>query len=310
MINFVWLIISLLIVVKSADYATRSSVNLAKGLNISKYTLGFLLLAVISALPETFISIISAAQGEPSFGLGVLFGSNVADITLVFAIITFLAAKSVKVESQIIKNSPLYALMIVIPIFFGLNGHYSRLEGIILILSGLLFYFWLLRQEFSKAPAKQKTFSWKDLALLIVSMATLILGAEFTVKFSTLIANDFGVSPVVVGMFLVALGTVLPELFLSIEAVKERHDGLAVGDILGMVITDATIVVGVLAVIDPFVFNQRIVLVTGIFMLFAIIVLLNFMRTDKALTKKEGLLLLFYYLLFIFMEFLANNYFH
>jgi cation:H+ antiporter len=110
-------------------------------------------------------------------------------------------------------------------------------------------------------------------------------------------------------MLFVGLGTTLPELFFSIRAVKNNHESLAMGDILGTVITDATIVVGILALINPFFFSQRIVYVTGMFMVVAAVMLLYLMRTGKVLTKKEGLFLLFYYLIFVLIEFTINNYF-
>ena len=87
MFSFILSVVSLIFVIKSADYAVNYASKVAKGLRISNYMVGFLLIAVVCALPETFISITSALEGTPSLGLGTLFGSNVADLTLIFALV-------------------------------------------------------------------------------------------------------------------------------------------------------------------------------------------------------------------------------
>ena len=147
-----------------------------------------------------------------------------------------------------------------------MDGYYSRIEGIVLIIVGALFYFLLLRREHSRKTTEKKTWSWADCLFLLASMTVLLLTSNLTVRFGVLLADSLHINPVLVAMLFVGVGTTLPELFFSIKAVRKNHASLAMGDILGTVITDAVIIVGILAMIKPFVFNQRIVYVTGIFM--------------------------------------------
>ena len=309
MLAFIGLIIALLIVIKSAEYAIQYSTKIATNLKIPKYIVGFLIVAIISALPETMISIDSALQGTPSFGLGTLLGANVADLTIILAIPIFLYSRSLVVKSKIIKHFKLYVFMIALPVIFGLNGYYARWEGMVLILAGFYFYyllFWRNRKSIVKSGGY---FSWKYFSFLLLSMMVLLVGANFTVKFGVSLAESLSIHPIIVGMFLVGLGTTLPELLFSVKAVKHNHDELAIGDIMGMVITDSTIVVGILALISPFAFNPKIIYITGSFMVAASVVLLYFMRTGRSLNKKEALALVFFYALFVFAEFFANSYF-
>lgn len=305
-VSFILLILSLALVIKSADFAIHYSTRLAESFKLSKYIVGFLIVAVISILPETFISVTSALEGIPSFGLGTLFGSNVADLTLVFAIVVLFAGRSLKIESKIIKNRYLHIVIMSIPIILGLNGYYSRWEGLFLIIIGLAFYFYILKNDGYDIDAPRKKFKTTDLLFLLASMGLLLLGSHLTVKFGVNFANALHVSPVLIGMFIVGLGTTLPELLFSIRAAKHKHDGLALGDILGTVIADATIVVGIVALISPFAFNSRIVYITGMFMLFGTILLFHFIKTGKVLTKKEALLLILFYLLFVSAELLIS----
>ena len=141
--------VSLFIIIKSATLATKYAVRVAESFHLSKYIVGFIIIAVISILPEAFIFINSAFKGIPSFGLGTLFGSNVADLTLVFAIIIMLAGRGIKVESKILKNNAVFPLLLLIPIILGLDGHYSRVEGAVLIIAGAIFYYFAFKNSAS-----------------------------------------------------------------------------------------------------------------------------------------------------------------
>lgn len=129
MINSLFIfIVALLMVIKGATMATKYSAKLAESFNISKYIVGFIIVAFISILPETLISINSAIGGIPEFGLGTLFGSNIADLSLIFAILIIYARRGIKIESKVLKNIRLYPFFLLLPLLFGLNGHYSRMK--------------------------------------------------------------------------------------------------------------------------------------------------------------------------------------
>jgi cation:H+ antiporter len=309
MINNLFIfIVALFMVVKGATLATKYAARLAESFRLSKYTVGFIIIAVISILPETFISINAALQGIPSFGLGTLFGSNVADLTLVFAIIVCLAGRGLKVESKILKNHAVYPFILLLPLILGLNGHFSRLEGLALIVAGGIFYYIAFRNGTSGTVALGDGHGrYKSFLMLLFSMAVLLVGAHFTVTAATALASYLGVSPILIGMLVVGLGTTMPELFFSLKSVKKRDDSLAIGDLLGTVLADATIVVGILALVNPFFFPQKIIYVTGLFMVVASFILFRFMRSGRMLSKREAYLLFVFWLIFVLVEFAVNK---
>ncbi len=308
MLNFILFIVSLLFVIKAADFAMQAADKLAEKLNFSKYLIGFLLVAIISILPETFISLSAAWQGIPSFGLGTLFGSNVADLTLVLVIIIFVSNTALKVESSLIKNSSWYLAILAVPVIFGLDGYYSRIDGLVLLFTGLAFYFFLFKKEKHSKKKDKRKISWSHFFALLFFMGILLVASHFTVTFGIALASDLKISPILIGMLFVGVGTTLPELFFSLKAVKDKQHALALGDVLGTVISDATIIVGLMTLIRPFAFNFRIVYVTAMFMLFAAVLLFYFMQSGKTVSKKEAWFLLFYYLLFILVEFGLSHY--
>lgn len=289
--------------------ATKHSAKLAENFNLSKYIVGFIIVAIISILPEAFISINSAITGLPSFGLGVLFGSNVADLTIIFAIIVAVSQRGIKIKSRILKNIYTYPLILLFPLMLGLNGHYSRREGLALIVAGIAFYYMTLKDSaetniISKSDSGNQI---KNSLYLLASMAILLIGSHFTVTSAISLATIFKVSPILIGMLLVGLGTTLPELFFSLKAVKKDDDDLAVGDILGTVLADATILVGAVALISPFDFPKKIIYVTGLFMVGASIIVLQFMRSGQTLSKKESYWLFMYWIIFVLTEFLISK---
>lgn len=311
MVNYLFIfIVALLLVAKGATLAVRYAVRLAESFCLSKYTIGFIVIAFISVLPETLISLNAAIKGVSSFGLGMLFGSNIADLTLLFAAIVFMVGRNIKVETKIIKNHSFYPFVLILPLILGLNGHYSRLEGMALALSGGIFCYLVFRKgpkELSITENKSNSRKLLNSAMLLLGLAIMLIGSYFVVLSATKLADHLGINPILIGMLVVGLGTTLPEFFFSLKSVKRNDDSLAVGDILGTVLADSTIVVGILALAKPFFFPVRIIYITGLFMVVASFVLFKFMKSGKILSRKEATMLFLFWVIFVLVEFLTNT---
>ncbi len=297
-----FLFLSLFMVIWSADHSIRYSTKIAKGFSLPKYIIGFLVVAVLGVLPEAFIGISSAMKGIPEFGLGIIFGSNVADLTFIFALAILVSKHNLKVESKIIKDRMMYIMILALPIVFGLNGYYSRLEGMTLIAAGIAFYLFVIRKSRASKEIVREKFSLKDIFLLLISMGLLLYAAQLSIKFGVNLAKILEINPILVGMFVIGVGTALPELFFAIRALKNHHDSLALGDILGVVVIDATVILGLIGVIRPFSFNPLIVYVTGVFMVLSTMLLFFFMKSGRTLSRKEAILLLIFYVIFMAVE--------
>ncbi len=307
-INSLILIFSLILVVRSATMATRYSERFARNFRLSKYIIGFVIIAFISIIPETFISINSIIEGIPEFGLGTLLGSNVADLTLIFAILILYSGRGIKIESKILKNVRFYPFFLMLPILFGLDGTLSRIEGSLLVITGSLFYYFMLRNSSSdQTKPHHNDGKLKNFIFLLFAVLLLIIGSHFTVTSATELADILKISPVLIAMLVVSLGTTMPELFYSLSSMKRKDDELAIGDILGTVLADATIVVGILALISPFSFPVKIVYVTGAFMVIASLVLLRFMNSGRIINKKEGYMLLAFWVIYVVTEFVISR---
>ena len=179
-----------------------------------------------------------------------------------------------------------------------------------------IFYIFSFRKEKKNQPVapvledlnsnKNKNDKY-DFLFLILSLILLLAGSHFVVSSGVEIATMLNLNKVIIGLFFIGLGTTMPELFFCLSAVKNNLDSLAIGDVLGIVLADATIVIGLLALINPFAFPQKIVYVAGLFMVAAAFLLFYFMRTGKSLTRSEAFLLIFFWLLFVFTELILNS---
>lgn len=305
--NYFIFAVSLIMLIRGATLATKYAALLAESYRLSTYAVGFVVVAVISILPETLISINAALEGMPSFGLATLFGSNIADLTLLFFILVFISKRGLKVESKILKKNHLYPLILLFPLILGLDAYYSRLEGTALILLGIIFYYHALKNGIdTHIPKKEKRNGLQYFLKLCLSMGLLLVGSHFTVTSSISIAEYFYISPTLIGMLVVGLGTTMPELFFSIKSVRKDDNSLAVGDLLGTVLADATIVVGIIALISPFSFPIKILYVSGIFMVLSAFLLFYFMKSGRNISKREAMILLFFWFTFVFVELFTN----
>lgn len=310
LLNFVLFAISLLVLVKSAEYAVNYSSKIARVFGISEFIVSFFIVSFISVFPEGTVSIISAINGIPEFGLGTLLGSNVADLSLVFGIVALYSINGIKVKSEILKNDLFYLILLLVPIILGIDGNVTQVDGMLLVLSGIIFLVTLSIQSkmFKKKYNSARNHAWTwNLLFLLISLAFLIGSAYYTVKFGVDFANDLKLPPVLIALTMVSIGTCMPELIFSLKAVRTRHDELALGDILGTVIIDATILVGVVALLKPFEFDPKIIYITGVFMFIAGILVISFIRSGKILTKREGLYLLLFYAFSLIVEFAVNH---
>ncbi len=302
--NFALLVISLYVVAQGAGFATKYSERVAEGMRMPRYLVGFFIVSIISILPEAFIAISSSLQGNPSFGVGTLLGSNVADLTIVFTILVFVAGKSgLRIEKGFMRKTTIYPLFLMIPILLGLDGRFTRTEGAVLLLVGIIFSVFVFKRSIDVGrPETGLKYRFLNFSLLVGSMVMLLGGAHFTVQSAIELAGALNIAPILVGILIVSLGTTIPELFFGIKAIKQRNHGLAIGDVLGSVLADATTVIGLVAIISPFDFPERIAYMAGGFMVVASIVLVLFFRSQARLTRKEGVVLALLWVVYILSE--------
>lgn len=307
--DIVGFILSCIILVKSADYAIKSLTNVARILRVKEFVISLVLVGIISSLPESSIAVISAIKGDPAIGFGALIGSNIADLSIVLGLVVLVGGR-MRIKSKFVSHEMLHMVFILLPFILAYDGVLSRIDGIILVAVCILFIIHLIRQKYQFVDIchhfKDKPLR-HSLLMFLLSIAVLILSANFVVKFTESLSADFIIPPVTIALILIGLGTCLPEMMFAIRSLRRSKDELALGDILGNVIIDATLVLGITALISPIYLTRRLILVTGAFSALMVMMVLSIIQHKNELSENDGILMVFLYIVFVFTEMALKN---
>lgn len=310
LISSLAIIIGLVILVWSADKFVEGASATANHLGVPTLLIGMVIVGFGTSAPEMVVGAIAAMDGNPNLALGNAFGSNIANIALILGLTALLAP--IAVHSSLIKKE--FPMLILITLFSGfilLNGYISRMEGIILLLGFVLIIVWqvytAMKNKNPHDPLIQESeeeIEGLDMSLkqgifwLISGIVLLVISSKILVWGAVDIAHTFGVSDLVIGLTIVAIGTSLPELAASIVAVKKGEHDLAIGNVIGSNMFNILLVIGVSATIMPMnnipsvAFNRDFVVMLGLtIMLF--IMAYGFNGKQGHINKIEGGLLLF-----------------
>lgn len=303
--DYVIFIAAMVALIYGADFIVKESERIALHFNISHFVIGATLVAFGTSLPEMAASMVASAQGKSDMAVANVVGSVIFNITLVLGIV-FMIAKSMKPDRNLFaKDSAWVIVPLIIFFIMTFDGKISRLDGILLLLmmvSYLIFLFSSnkkeLEGELDKDLQKEK-FNWsKSIILLGIGFALTIGGANFVVDSGTNIARSLHVSEWIIGLFLISLGTSLPELVVSLVAVKKGNADMSIGNIIGSNVANFSMVLGGAALLNPLSVNLADTKFDMLILTAASIALL-FILANKLYNKAGGIFLLIILALFI-----------
>ena len=300
------------VLIKSASMAVHSILNLAQELRLTPFVTSFVIAGLVSVLPEFFVGVNSALEGVPEVGLGTLIGNNIVDLTLVLGIIAILG-RVIPAQKKGILSTPPFLVAVGMPLVLMLDGNLSRIDGIILVSAAIIYFGWILYNQ-PLREKKKKNVEWSklfpDIGMFLVFVGLIFGSSHFVVESAVDIAHGLNVPEIFAGLFLISIGAALPELTFSIQAVMARHKNVALGDVLGNVALDATLSIGVLAIIHPFDVDLIVIGISGLFMIFAAIMLTTFLDSEKRLTRRDGIALIGLFIVFVVLQFVLNAAIH
>lgn len=304
---FIYVLIGLFLLVYSSNFFVDGAAAVSRRFGISELLIGMLVIGFGTSAPEMCVSAIAAYSGNDGIVLGNAYGSNIANIALILglcAIITPLSVNSVIVKREL----PILIFVTVVSGLLLLDFQISRIDAIILLaLFGFLTYRSIL---FFKKEAKEDTITpeaaealeqtGKDktslaLVKLIGGFVVLLASSRLLVYGATQLAVAFGVSDLIIGLTIVAVGTSLPELASSLVSALKKQSDLAVGNVVGSNLFNTLAVVGLGGIISP-VNAEKIVLYRDFSVMLALTLLLYIIvrlyKNDALVNRLSGLLLL------------------
>ncbi len=241
-----------------ADFVIEEAEKIALHYKISSFVIGATVVALGTSLPEMAASVVASMQHKSDLAVSNVIGSNIFNIALVLGVVFFMAKKMMPKRDMFADDSAWALFPIMVFLVVGYDGTISRFEGLVYIsMMGayLMFLFnnasFLLEEEVDTELEKEP-FDWKRTGLfLMIGFVLVIGGANYAVESASAIARSFGVSEWIIGLLLVALGTSLPELVVSVQAARKKNADMIIGNIIGSNVANFTMVIGMAAVVNP-----------------------------------------------------------
>ena len=288
-----------------ADFIIKESERIALHFKISHFVIGATLVAFGTSLPEMAASMMASGQGKSDMAVANVVGSVIFNITLVLGVV-FMISKAMHPKRNLFALDSAWVIVPLLLFFIMIqDGVIGRVDGalyLLLMVSYLLFLFSSSKEdlegEIDETLVKEK-FKWgRTILLLIVGFSLTIGGAHFVIESGTNIAREFGISEWIIGIFLISLGTSLPELVVSLVAVKKGNAEMSIGNIIGSNVANFSMVLGAASLINPLTVD---LLATefDMFIMVAASITLLFILANKLYNKAGGIFLLIILALFI-----------
>ncbi|MBB1269962.1 calcium/sodium antiporter [Shewanella sp. SR44-3] len=319
LVNILFLVIGLAVLVWSADRFVYGAAAFARNLGLPPMLIGLTIVAMGSSAPEMFVAATASMEGMSDTAIGNVLGSNVANITLILGITALLGALSVTSET-LKREIPLMIAATVLAGYLLHDGILSRTDGWILLsaffaLMGYLIYQALSNKtpdaltDESEAEIPTGVPTWRAIFWILVGMVLLPLSADWMVDGAVGIAKTFGLSDLVIGLTIIAVGTSLPELAACVAGVMKKEHDLAIGNIVGSNIFNILAVMALPGLIAPGEVDAQassrdfyMVLATSC----ALAILVLSSGAKKQLTRWHGAVLLLTFIVYQVVIFSAN----
>lgn len=301
-------IVGLAILVWSADVFIDGAVVLANKLNVPSFLIGVVILGLGTSAPEMVVSVLAALEGSPELALGNAYGSNIINIALVLGATVF--TSPIIIRSSIIKRDmPLLLLVTAVAAWQLSDGVLSHTDGLVLIV--LLVMILAIQivlsiregnHEHEDDPAlesSEETSAIRGIGTLFLGLLVLILSSRAIVWGAVELATFWGLSELIIGLTIVAVGTSLPELVASLSAARKGEHDMALGNIIGSNIFNTLAVVGLAALIAPITPNaiilSRDILAMGLLTILLFVMCLFAFNTKRSFGRSSGATLVLFF---------------
>lgn len=310
-INYIWFLGGLVLLLASAEQLVRNATRLSSVLGQSRLFIGLTLTAFGTSAPELAIGLTGMVEHSSDIGLGNIVGSNIFNIFVVLGLTALLKPIVVK-NKTVIRDVPVLILISLLFFLLILDGGISILESLILLAILITYLIYLSRStkdaaelipELVDADEKSKPAGWglvRVIVMIVVSIVMLIVSSRWMIDSAINIASSFGISEFMIGLTILAIGTSLPEIATSLIALKKNEHDLAIGNVLGSCLFNIIAIPSAMTLYQggTLAVNLEAVYIDVPIMIFAALACLPIFFSDHRISRKEGLLFLFYYTLY------------
>jgi cation:H+ antiporter len=310
-------LVGVILLYKGSDILVDGTTHIAAQLGVSSLIISVVVVAFGTSAPEFAISFgaalqdyIGVVEGGADISVGNIIGSCVANLLLVIGISAVI--RPIKIHKGIIRRElPILILVTIILLLFNLVGlldHFHMLGGILFLVFFILFIFYFIRcarKERIKVEEYSKENTVKESIFIILGIAGVVIGAWFLIESAITMAYFFNISPFIISLSMVAVGTSLPELVVSVMASYKGESDIAVGNVLGSNVFNILLVLGAAALLIPLGSMNSVDHL--IILLFVTLIMIPIIRSNHEISRLEGVFLLILYGIYIWYTFLGSS---
>lgn len=308
---FFVLVISLLALAKSAEVVVRNLVRIGHILSWSTFVVAFLILGIVTSTPEFLVGINSAFDRTPELSLGNLIGATIVLLTLISSTVAIVSGRLTLNPWLSFKQLLIMDAVILLPIFLLYDAALTKIDGLLMMLAYIFYALWMFSQrerfthQISHNNAQEIKLA-KAGIVFVLAFLGVVISSRFAVTSAVTIADFLNVPIFLIGILVFSLGTNLPELILTITALSKNQKTVIVGDLLGSATTN-TLVLSLVALIQPFkISDLEVFSVSVFFLVLSVVVFTLLIRTKNEISKDEGFVLLGIYLVFLVTQVLSR----
>lgn len=308
-IEIILLLLGFVFLIKGSDYFVSGSSSIASLLKIPTIIVGLTIVAIGTSAPEAAVSITAAVNGNNAMSVSNIIGSNIFNLLFIVGLCATL--NELKIGRQMLeKDYPFLIVATILIVAFILIGwNILRIEGIILLILFAVYLFYLIytTKETKEAQyvEKPKLSLSRSVIYIIGGLIGIVVGGELVVNNASAIAMAFGMSETLVGLTIVSIGTSLPEVATSLTALKKNENELVIGNVIGSNLFNIVFVLGLSATISPITLQPNL-LIDLCLLLFITLLCYVFARTQDKFDKKEGIVLLIIFILYMVFVIMRN----
>ncbi len=301
------LVAGFILLIKGADFFVDGSASVARRLKVPAFIIGITIVAMGTSAPECAISIAAAIKGANSLAVSNVVGSNIFNLLAVCGVCALIAP--VAVDKSTVKKEFPFAIFVglIMLILSAVKMKLSRLDGVILLLIFVVFLYVMVRSAFKSKQRTENVDAGENvkeisvircIIYILLGLAAIVFGGDFVVDAASGIASKLGLSPTLIGLTIVAIGTSLPELVTSLVATKKGQMDMAIGNIIGSNIFNVLWIIGITSAIHPIAIQMENMIDLVILAVVSTISFL-FVFRDYKIGKGEGIVMLLMYATFI-----------
>ena len=288
----------LLLLVGGGESLIKGAVALARSLGMKPILIGLTVVAFGTSVPELFVSLTAAMQGFPDIMIGNIIGSNIANIGLILGFCAILVPLQVQLREI---RTELFIVVCgsVILMICSYYGIFPRSVGLTFIITLIIYTFFACWNNSKNTPTAAKTDNApagmktsRIIIYIIVGLILLSVGSNIFIMGAVDVARYFGISELVIGLTLAAIGTSLPELASSIAALRQKESGMLIGNVVGSNMFNLFMVLGLTGLITPFTLSPTLLYRDLPIMLAFTLILIPILMGKGSTKRWQGVLLL------------------